>query len=74
MIWALVKDGKIENMIVADETFIPHISAQYSHCVNVTDVENKPHIGWNYDGTNFSDPNPPAPIEEPAPPPEEPPA
>lgn len=56
MVYALIKDGKVENMIVADEAFISKIQAQWEHCVRVDNLDVQPSIGWDFDGSDFSDP------------------
>lgn len=52
MIYALIKNGIVENTIIADANFISGISGQWDACVDITAT---PEVGinWQYDGSNF---------------------
>jgi len=60
--YALIKNGVVVNVIVADANFIALIQSQYDSCVVITNNPGDPGIGWTYDGTNFAPPTPPAPL------------
>lgn len=55
-IFALIKNGVVVNTIVADDDFIDQIEDQYDHCVDTSDMIQRPPIGWSYDGSNFTPP------------------
>jgi hypothetical protein len=55
-IFALIKNGVVENTIVADEVFAAAIAAQYDFVIRVDELDPRPGIGWLYDGENFSQP------------------
>ena len=57
MNWAILENGIVVNIIVADESFI---EIHFPNAVNITDTT--AGIGWTYDGEVFT--APPAPIEE----------
>lgn len=67
MTWALIKDGKVVNVILASAEFISTISGQYQACIDITNSDPCPHIGWVFDGSTLTDPNPPVVVEPPAP-------
>jgi hypothetical protein len=69
--YALIKDTIVENIIVADLTFISNIENDWDFCIDLASFNPEPCIGWIYDELTltFTDPTPPP--EEP--PPEEPP-
>jgi hypothetical protein len=52
-IYAIILDGKVSNLIVAKPEFVKNLKEQ---AVEVTDLPERPSIGWLYDGTNFSEP------------------
>ena len=56
MIWALIKNGKVENTIIADQNFIDQIAADWDLCVPVDELEPQPGIGWDHNGSNFVSP------------------
>ena len=58
--YAVIKDGIVNNVIVADTKEIAETVTGLT-CIEYTD-ENRAGIGWTYDGTNFIAPV----IEEPA--------
>lgn len=49
MNWAILKNNKVTNIIVADKDFV---TANYPNAVLVTDSCG---IGWTYNGTQFID-------------------
>ena len=51
--WVLVKDGMVQNTIVADEAFIEHIKKDFDFCINTKECCEIPSIGWKYDGSKF---------------------
>lgn len=64
MVYALIKNGIIENTIVADSNFISTIQSQWDACVRIDELETQPGIGWEYDGEVFTNPNGSLPIVE----------
>ena len=69
MEYALIKAGKVENVIVADEDFISLISSEWDHIERIDTPEEQAlgvGIGWGWDGTAFVAPEAP-PTPEPAP-------
>jgi hypothetical protein len=56
MNYALIRDNKVVNIIVADEGFIDTIKAEYDSVVNVVDTS--VGIGWLFDGESFVQPEP----------------
>lgn len=55
-LYALIKNEIVENIIVATEGFIKVACTHYDACVEVTDLEVKPSIGWKYIEGEFSPP------------------
>lgn len=53
MIWALIKNGKVENTIIADQDFIDRISSQWDQCIRIDEMERMPGVGWDHDGSSF---------------------
>jgi hypothetical protein len=56
MIYALVKNGVIENTIVADESFVSLIQPDWDFVLRIDQMENQPAIGWGYADGVFSEP------------------
>lgn len=54
MIYALIKNTVVVNVIVADPTFISGISSDWDFCIDLTGLSPQPRIGDLYDGTNFA--------------------
>ena len=54
MNYALIKSGLVENVIVADASFVDAIQSEWDHIVDITDTEYG--VGWLYDGEEFSFP------------------
>lgn len=54
-IWALVKNGIVQNKIVADNDFINLIKPDYDHIVELKD--NHPNIGDGYSNGEFDSPH-----------------
>lgn len=52
MEFALIKDGKVVNVIVADQAFADSIAHEWDAVVASTGAG----IGWTYDGTTFHPP------------------
>lgn len=50
MIFAIIENDAVRNVIVADEKFV---KSQKLTAVDVTDLEHRPQIGDLYDGKNF---------------------
>lgn len=70
MDYALIKDGKVENVIVADAGFISLIADQWDHIEPLDTTQEQGlgvGIGWGWDGLQFI-----APVAQPAPAPTEP--
>lgn len=47
--YALIKNGKVKNIILADAEFLPHIQSEWDYIVNVEELSPRPSIGWDYD-------------------------
>lgn len=60
MRYALIKNGIVENVIVAEADFIQHIQAQYDHieALDTPDEEKVGGPGWSYDAVTgtFTEP------------------
>jgi hypothetical protein len=52
MNYALIKDGIVKNIIVADSNFVDLIKSKWDFVVDVTTNE-EAGVGWLYDGKNF---------------------
>lgn len=50
MLFAILENEVVSNIIVADEKFI---ESQNLKAIDVTDLEHRPQIGDLYDGENF---------------------
>ena len=55
--FAVIRNNEVQNVIVA-ETKEVAVALTNALCVDITDVNSG--IGYTYDGTSFTDPNPPA--------------
>lgn len=67
-LFALIRDSKIEQVIVADEDFIAQYMSKRFECVRIDEMEVRPSLGWSYTDGAFA-----APVEvEPPPAPEKP--
>ena len=68
--FALIKNGTVQNVIVADEAFITSITSKWDHieCID-TPVERAlgVGVGWGWDDSGFVAPTPTAPEPQPAP-------
>ena len=69
--FALIKNGTVQNVIVADEAFIASITSKWEHieCID-TPAERAlgVGIGWGWDGSSFvAPPTPPEPEPTPQP-------
>lgn len=62
MIYALIKNGIVANMIVADEGFLPRIEDNWDDIILTTNEPGGAKIGDMWDGTSFITP---PPLEEP---------
>lgn len=59
MIYAQILNGTVINVIVlADEDLIDTFSEGFDHFVEIEQVPGSPGVGWSYDGTDFSPPEP----------------
>ena len=69
-IFALIKNGTVQNVIVADEAFITSITSKWDHieCID-TPAERAlgVGIGWGWDGSGFVAPTPTTPEPQPVP-------
>jgi hypothetical protein len=55
MIYALIRDSKVQNMIVVDDlSFISLIAHEWEFCKRVDNREQVPHIGWTYNAATDS--------------------
>lgn len=64
MEYALIKNGQVENVIVADETFIATIATEWDHIERIDTPAKRAlgvGIGWAWDGSNFVAPPAPPP-------------
>lgn len=57
MIFALIKNGVVQNVIVADQTFIDNKVSGYDHKIRIDNLDPIPGIEWEYDGSVFTNPN-----------------
>jgi len=57
--YALIKDGLVVNVIVADEGFLPLIASDYDAIIQVSLEPGSPCIGWSYNGRKFAPPGNP---------------
>lgn len=64
MIYALVKNGLVENVIVAKPEFAKGLEKNFDHVLDVSEEPNRPGPGWTYDGEKFSAPVEPGPTPE----------
>lgn len=70
MEYALIKNGQVENVIVADETFVQMIASEWDHIERIDTPAEQAlgvGIGWGWDGTQFVAPIVPEPEPEPTP-------
>lgn len=53
--YALIKSGKVVNVIMAEPEFIATIANEYDHCelLDTPEEQKVTGIGWEWDGTNF---------------------
>lgn len=58
MIYLLIKNGAVENIIEASPEFSAGLVSQYDHVLPSTNDTGSPHIGDLYDGVSFSKPAP----------------
>lgn len=57
IVYAQVKDGIVVNTIVLnDSRLIDLFSADCDEVVNITALDQRPSIGWAYDGAEFLPP------------------
>lgn len=66
-IYALIKNGIVTGLIVADESTISIVADQCDSYVRVDQLSTRPGIDWTYDGNVFTNPNalPDVPFEGP---------
>ena len=55
MEYALIKSGRIEQIIVADPDFIPHIASQWDH---IAQADGVCATGWGWDNGFVPPPEP----------------
>ena len=68
--FALIKNGTVQNVIVADEAFITSITSKWDHieCIDTPAEQTLGvGIGWGWDGANFVAPTPTTPEPQPVP-------
>jgi len=53
MIFAIIENGLVVNLIVADQDFVDKV---YPGSVDVTDLDPRPEIGWIYEKKKFKEP------------------
>lgn len=56
MIIALVKENIVVNTIVADQAFVDYIRNDFQACIDITNLNPKPGIGWQYVEGSFINP------------------
>ena len=61
--YAVIKDGVIYNVIIADTQEIAETVTGLI-CVQISNDPGSPTIGWSYDGTSFTAPVVEVPVEE----------
>jgi hypothetical protein len=68
MIYALIKDGEVKNVIKAEADFIAQIAEQWDLCVEVSELEERPSVGWKHENGEFKNPKPPVvpPVKPPS--------
>lgn len=72
-LFALIKNGLIENVIVAEQAFADQMKPKFDHVIRVDELDPLPGIGWSYADGAFTPPAPPEPpVEETPAEPEEP--
>lgn len=64
--YALVKGGKVDNVIVADAEFVASIADDFDAVVRVDNLPEKPGPGWRHDGVAFARPAQEQPPQGPA--------
>jgi len=69
MIYALIRNNLVENIIEAEPDFAKKISVKFDFVIQIDKLEKVPGIGWGYDGKDFITPE----VKEDGPPIEEPP-
>ncbi len=59
-LYALVRAGRVENVIVADDAFVASIAADWDAIIRVDGRLDRPGPGWTYDpaGDRFIPPAP----------------
>ena len=68
--FALIKNGTVQNVIVADEAFISSITSKWDHieCIDTSaELALGVGIGWGWDGSSFVAPTPTTPEPQPVP-------
>lgn len=68
MIFALIKNGIVENAIVSDADFAASLTAHYDAVIQIDELDPRPGPGWAYADGIFTDPNPTEISPEPPPP------
>ena len=58
--FAQIENGKVVNVIVADQAFVDTLSGTY---VDISTETPTPGIGWSYDGSAFAAPEVTAPVD-----------
>lgn len=56
MIFACIKNGVVENAIVADQKFADFIAPNWDSVVRVDNLNPQPGKDWAYDGETFTEP------------------
>lgn len=57
MVYAMIKDGVVENTIVADSEFVATQEENYDACVRIDEMETVPGVGWLYNEGEFTNPD-----------------
>ena len=68
--FALIKNGTVQNVIVADEAFITSITSKWDHieCIDTpAELALGVGVGWGWDGSSFVAPTPTTPEPQPVP-------
>lgn len=64
--YALIRGGRVANVIVADAAFAARVAGDWAAVVDVSALTPRPGPGWAHDGTSFTAPAQPEPSTDPA--------
>lgn len=52
-VYALIKQGFVRNVIVADDAFCKQIQSEWDYVVRIDELNPPPQMGWRFDGDEF---------------------